>query len=186
FRYVIVFFGDEINQLVFKYKSRNPRYCKSHSQDELQPFYRKNILENPVFLIFLIFLGILLILMLLGIMKGLIGLLCNKKIGEFGLGLLVDLPKPLDEYQEEELKDREVCYDVGGWPVHPDTKERTVRVLPKRTEFCLNVIFFMAYPLALILKLCALCCCITNYDECDETNCFKGVNIIKFNESSGK
>ncbi|XP_018565071.2 uncharacterized protein LOC108906326 [Anoplophora glabripennis] len=133
----------------------------------------------------LIFLGIILILMFLGIVKGLIGLFCMKKIGELGLGLLVDLPKPLESYQETELMQRPVIYDVGGWPVHPDTKERTVRILPKKTEFCLNITFFIAYPLALILKLCALCCCIKNYSG-DEKNCFKSINIIKFNEGIAK
>ncbi|KAJ8944175.1 hypothetical protein NQ314_009537 [Rhamnusium bicolor] len=64
--------GDEINNLVFKYKYRNVRHCKkplnsiNNNNDELQPFYRKNILENPLYLIFLIFLGILFILMFLG------------------------------------------------------------------------------------------------------------------------
>lgn len=60
-----------------------------------------------------------------------IGLICIKKVGEFGLGMLVDLPKPLEGYQESEIMYRPVIYDVGGWPVHPDTKERTVRLLPK-------------------------------------------------------
>lgn len=47
------------------------------------------------------------------------------------MGLLVDLPKPLDNYQEKEIAQRPVIYDVGGWPVHPDTKRRTVRALSK-------------------------------------------------------
>ncbi|KAJ8925620.1 hypothetical protein NQ315_009464 [Exocentrus adspersus] len=175
--------ADEINSLVFKYKYRNVRNCQK-LDDELRPFYRENLLESPLYLIFLIFLGIVLILLLLGIIKGLIGLVYIK-VGQFGLGLLVDLPKPLDSYQEKEIKYRTVIYDVGGWPVHPDTKERTVRVLTKKTEFCLNTIFFIAYPLALILQLCALCCCIKNYSENDES-CVKSINVIKFNEGIAK
>lgn len=46
------------------------------------------------------------------------------------MAMLIDLPKPLDAYQEKELRDRPVSYDVVGWPVHPDTGERTVRALP--------------------------------------------------------
>lgn len=47
------------------------------------------------------------------------------------MGMLVDLPRPLDQYQERELKYKTVRYDVGGWPVHPETGERTVRILNK-------------------------------------------------------
>ncbi|XP_030753337.1 uncharacterized protein LOC115880293 isoform X2 [Sitophilus oryzae] len=94
------------------------------------------------------------------------------------MSMLVDLPKPLDEYQEKELKGRTVCYDVAGWPVHPDSGERSVRILSLKTEFCLNLIFFLAYPLALILRLCSLCCCIKNGGDDDET-CYKRVNIIR-------
>lgn len=54
----------------------------------------------------------------------------SKKVGEFGLGLLVDLPKPLDTYQEKSLQLFPVQYDIAGWPVHPTTKERSVRLLP--------------------------------------------------------
>ncbi|CAG9765601.1 unnamed protein product [Ceutorhynchus assimilis] len=118
-----------------------------------------------------------------GCLKGSIGICCSKKIGEYGMPMLMDLPKPLDYYQELELKGRDVCYDVVGWPVHPDTGERTVRVLPVKTEFCLNIIFFLAYPLALFLKLCAICCCIRDY-EGEQDEFFKEVNVIKYN--SGK
>ncbi|KAG5890211.1 hypothetical protein JTB14_028753 [Gonioctena quinquepunctata] len=121
-------------------------------------------------------------MMFLGIMKGLIGMYCSKNIAELGLGMLVDLPKPLDRYQEEEYKDLPVQYDIGGWPINPYTYERTVRVLPNKTVFCLNMIFFLAYPLALIIQLCSLCCCIQDCHENDEKKCFKSVNVIKFNE----
>lgn len=63
-------------------------------------------------------------------MKGLLGICGSKKIGQYGMAMLIDLPKPLDAYQEKELRDRPVSYDVVGWPVHPDTGERTVRALP--------------------------------------------------------
>lgn len=66
----------------------------------------------------------------LGLLKGLLGIFGSKTVGEYGMGMLIDLPKPLDYYQEKELRNRPVCYDVVGWPVHPDTGERTVRMLP--------------------------------------------------------
>ncbi|VEN39576.1 unnamed protein product, partial [Callosobruchus maculatus] len=122
---------------------------------------------------------ILFLLLFLGIIKGLLGLYVSKQIGESGLGLLVDLPKPLNQYQEKEFKQRPVVYDVAGWPVNPDTKERNVRVLPMRSEFCLNVIFFLAYPLAITLKLCAMCCCIKDFKEGDEKRTFKKVSVIR-------
>lgn len=64
-------------------------------------------------------------------MKAIIGYFWSKKMGEVGLNLLVDLPKPLDKYQERNLRDYPVEYDIAGWPINPFTKERTVRVLPK-------------------------------------------------------
>lgn len=67
----------------------------------------------------------------LGLIKALLGYFVSKKVGEFGMGLLVDLPKPLDQYQEKELRQHPVEYDVGGWPIHPVTKKRTVRVLSR-------------------------------------------------------
>nr|CAI5819350.1 unnamed protein product [Callosobruchus analis] len=127
---------------------------------------------------------ILFLLLFLGIVKGLLGLYVSKQVGESGLGLLVDLPKPLNQYQEKEFKQRTVVYDVAGWPVNPDTRERNVRVLPKRSEFCLNVIFFLAYPLALCLKLCAMCCCIKDFKEGDEKRSFKKVSVIRTNGGS--
>lgn len=66
-----------------------------------------------------------------GLIKGLLGLLCWNKVGSYGLDLLVELPRPLSEYQETALKDRPVVYDVAGWPIHPDTLKKTVKILPK-------------------------------------------------------
>lgn len=45
--------------------------------------------------------------------------------------MLIDLPRPLPYYQEPCLACREVVYDEAGWPVHPDTGERTVKVLTR-------------------------------------------------------
>ncbi|XP_023023812.2 uncharacterized protein isoform X1 [Leptinotarsa decemlineata] len=172
------------NNLIFRYRNRNERYCKK--LDDMDPFYRKNIWENPWYLLLFVILGIIFLLMFLGIIKGLIGMFCSRKMAEVGLGMLVDLPKPLDHYQEKEFRHLPVQYDIGGWPIDPYTYKRTVRVLPNKTVFCLNLIFFLAYPLALILQLCSLCCCIRNYKEQNETGCFKSVNVIKFNESLKK
>lgn len=49
----------------------------------------------------------------------------------FGLDALIDLPRPLDRYQEPALSYRPVEYDLVGWPIHPDTKERSVRTITK-------------------------------------------------------
>ncbi|XP_060536460.1 uncharacterized protein LOC132708264 [Cylas formicarius] len=144
-----------------RYKNRNIRHCKLRPSTSIEPFYTKHIMER--------------------LLKGLIGLYFCRQVGEIGLDLLIDLPIPLVEYQEQHLKARTVCYDVGGWPIHPDTGERTVRVLPKKSEFCLNVVFLLAYPLTFVLQLCSMFFCIgREYKEGDET-CFKEVNVIKFN-----
>lgn len=71
------------------------------------------------------------LLFFVGLLKAMIGYFFSKKVGGFGLALLVDLPKPLERYQEKELSRYSVEHDIAGWPIHPVTKERTVRLLPK-------------------------------------------------------
>lgn len=186
-------------------------FCKKFHGDKVvchptptdEPFYRTSVFENPYSLILVLFLFFLLFLLLLGkdsfmylitiplnnspsgVIKGIIGRF-NRQIGEFGLHLLIDLPKPLDHYNEPELKDRTVVYDVGGWPLHPDDGTRTVRLLPFNAEFCLNAIFFLAYPLSLCMQLCGLCCCIKESDEMEDNTPYKGVNVVKFSKSKSK
>ncbi|XP_066259434.1 uncharacterized protein [Euwallacea similis] len=170
---------------IFKNQYLNNHTCKHHPNSAFKPFYRKSILENTVYLVFIILFGILFGLMLLGCIKGLLGVFVSKKVGKYGMPMLIDLPKPLDKYQEPELADRTVCYDVVGWPVHPDTGERTVQILPIKTEFCLNLIFFLAYPLAIMVKLCAICCCIGNYKGEEDAH-FREVNVIKYGKLNRK
>lgn len=64
-------------------------------------------------------------------MKGALGLVCCPAIGMWGLGPMANLPKELDHYQEAELEHFPVKYNKGGWPVHPETGERTVRALSR-------------------------------------------------------
>ncbi|XP_050301363.1 uncharacterized protein LOC126739638 [Anthonomus grandis grandis] len=169
---------DENHQEINKMLLRNSRTCKHRPYSPFEPFYRHSIFENTFYLIFIVVLGIIFGLMFLGCLKGLMGTFGSKKIGEYGMDALIDLPKPLDRYRETNLKGREVCYDVVGWPVHPDTGERTVRMLPLKVEFCLNIIFFLAYPLAIILKICSVCCCIRDFKG-EEDKCFKEIHVIK-------
>lgn len=68
--------------------------------------------------------GILLVLLCLGILKGVLGLFCSSKIGMLGMNVLVDLPRPMTHYHEGELSGMDVIYDIGGWPIHPQTGER--------------------------------------------------------------
>ncbi|CAH1111402.1 unnamed protein product [Psylliodes chrysocephalus] len=150
-------------------------YCKSTST-----FYRKNIFENPWYLFLLIILVCIFLLMFIGLIKGLLGI-CSKSIGELGLGLLVDLPKPIAKYREKSLAHLPVQYDIEGWPIHPYQNERSVRVFSMKTEFCLNVVFFLAYPLALCLHLCGMCCGRKIEPE-DDKGCFCCVSMLKLNE----
>lgn len=65
-----------------------------------------------------------------GIIKALVGL-CYPPVGLCGLSILTELPVPLEHYFEPELQKHEVHYDFSGWPIHPFTNERTVRVVSK-------------------------------------------------------
>ncbi|CAG9860506.1 unnamed protein product [Phyllotreta striolata] len=151
-------------------------YCKSSEN----AFYKKNIIQSPWYLFLLILLVCIFLLIFLGLIKGLLGL-CSKSIGELGLGLLVDLPKPIDKYREKSLLNIPVQYDIEGWPIHPYENERSVRVFSVKTEFCLNVIFFLACPLALCIHLCKLCCEKPDTDEYKK-GCFCNVSMLKMNE----
>nr|XP_034824163.1 uncharacterized protein LOC117981997 [Maniola hyperantus] len=99
--------------------------------------------------LFVTIVGVLLALLNLGIMKAFVGLIC-RCVGSWGLQLLVQTPRKLDHYYECSLRNRRVVYDAEGWPVHPDTKERTVRLVSKSMEFILNVIFFITLPCVMI------------------------------------
>ncbi|XP_022907330.1 uncharacterized protein [Onthophagus taurus] len=132
--------------------------------------------------IIVLFLAILLFLICLGILKGLIGLLFFPKIGVCGMNLLVDLPRPIKKYQEPELAGCPVVYDVVGWPIHPQTGKRTVRPLSKNTEFCMNVIFFITYPVIIVVTLCSHICYKSYDEEGTDNNVYDNVNTVVFSE----
>ncbi|KAK9886641.1 hypothetical protein WA026_017562 [Henosepilachna vigintioctopunctata] len=155
-----------------KYYTYQSKCCTNHNSN-IWPWY------NCWVFIILFF---LFILILMGFLKSLTGLLYCSCVGGWGLDLLIDLPRPLPQYQEPWLACREVVYDEAGWPVHPDTGERTVKVLTGRTEFFLNLIFFIAYPLALLVKLIEMSCCIRSGCKDDENVSYKQVNVIKMME----
>ncbi|XP_057655273.1 uncharacterized protein LOC130893304 [Diorhabda carinulata] len=166
------------DKYVFPYRNKIG-FCKQTSN-------YNNILENPWYLFLLIILGIIFVLMFLGLIKGLIGICCSRFIGEMGLSILIDLPKPLDKYSEKEYRNFQVKYDSEGWPVDPNTRERTVRALPKKTEFSLNLIFFLAYPLAICLHICGACCCVKDIDEIGtEHSCYNSINIVSMKRKNG-
>ncbi|XP_031327543.1 uncharacterized protein LOC116158836 isoform X1 [Photinus pyralis] len=136
----------------------------------------------------LMLLSALMCLIILGIIKGILGLCCCAPVGMWSLGALIDLPRPIDSYQEGELAHIPVVYDQTGWPVHPETGQRTVRALPKKTEFFLNTVFFLAYPLAVLVSICSACCFKESAEH--ESGCYKCVNTVVFNtcvpSASGK
>lgn len=82
----------------------------------------------------------------------------------FGLNILLDLPHPINQYYEPELKCDKVVYDCDGWPVHPVTQERT-RIINESSELCLNTIFFLAFPMFIIWVA------IQNACHCYENSC---------------
>ncbi|KAF5274105.1 hypothetical protein FQR65_LT04503 [Abscondita terminalis] len=131
------------------------------------------------FLVLLMILSAFMSLIFLGILKGLIGVCCWAPIGMWSLGALIDLPRPLDRYQEHELSHYPVVYDQTGWPVHPRSGKRSVRALSKRTEFFLNTVFFLTYPIAVLISMCGACCFRETYQ--DDEACYKCVNTVVFN-----
>ncbi|XP_063932644.1 uncharacterized protein LOC135144552 [Zophobas morio] len=164
-----------------------PERANRHCHDSSAPIPSVLPSEESKFSLCLILIsGLLFFLLFLGAIKGLIGLFCWDKIGMYGLNLLIELPRPLSRYQEKSLEHRPVVYDIGGWPIHPDSLQRTVRVLPKRTEFCLNLVFFLAYPLAACVYVCAFCCCIRNLSKSKENACFKHVDVVRLTQGKNQ
>lgn len=115
------------------HNSRNTRSCVTNM---FGPYMLQQNSKNYLLKIILGILILLCILILLGIMKALLGWFGFFKIGMCGLDKLIDLPRPLDYYQETDLIDKPVEYDIAGWPIHPDTKERTVRTVTKLIINC--------------------------------------------------
>ncbi|XP_017785285.1 PREDICTED: uncharacterized protein LOC108568606 isoform X1 [Nicrophorus vespilloides] len=136
------------------------------------------LFNSPSLAILFVIVCLVLMLLMLGIMKGLLGLYCCPPIGMCGLGALIDLPRPLPYYQEPELIDYPVNYDIIGWPVHPQTGKRTVRAISLRTEFCLNVIFFLTYPVIMVISILSLCCFQRVYDTADSEKEYEDTHTI--------
>ncbi|XP_050352510.1 uncharacterized protein LOC126774897 [Nymphalis io] len=107
-------------------------------------------------------------------------------VGLWGLDLLLQTPRKLDRYYENYLKCRTVVYDNEGWPIHPDTKQRSVRLISKPMEFILNLIFFITLPCLLIcdaLKKVVSCCNAAEqkidgkYRHRDTEKCFSSCDV---------
>ncbi|CAH2229918.1 jg24527 [Pararge aegeria aegeria] len=107
--------------------------------------------------LFVTFIGVLIALLILGLLKALLGLAC-RCVATWGLHRFLETPRKLDHYYERSLRNRRVLYDDEGWPIHPDTKERTVGLVSEPMEFILNVIFFVTLPCLMLWdamrKLC--------------------------------
>ena len=66
-----------------------------------------------------------------GVVKGIAGLCCCPAVGLWGLDKLLEQPRRIPHYYEPELVAKTVIYDCGGYPVHPDTRLRTVRTISR-------------------------------------------------------
>ncbi|XP_063372514.1 uncharacterized protein LOC134660667 [Cydia amplana] len=75
-----------------------------------------------------VIIGVIGMLLFLGVLKGLLGLVWPRA-GVWGLDWILEEPRHIDRYRERSLRARRVVYDTKGWPVHPDTRKRTVRVV---------------------------------------------------------
>nr|XP_049698180.1 uncharacterized protein LOC110370510 isoform X2 [Helicoverpa armigera] len=101
--------------------------------------------------VFVVFAGVIVTLLFFGCLKAFLGLIFSC-IGSWGLCHIVQVPRKLDHYYEASLKCRPVEYDCEGYAVHPDTKERTVRMFSRTMEFILNVIFFVTVPCIIVAE----------------------------------
>ncbi|XP_046401926.1 uncharacterized protein LOC124167903 isoform X2 [Ischnura elegans] len=107
--------------------------------------------------IFFLF-GVLIVLVLLGLAKAILGATFWRSIWGWGLPYYCG-PKHLCQYREAELKHREVRVDDEGYPVHPDTRKRTVQLYSRWTEFLLNILIFIVLPILAIFWWPICWCC---------------------------
>lgn len=136
-------------------------------------------LDDMLSLMYYIWVFMLLTLLIMGLTKALIGCCCCPLIGIWGLDVLLDLPKKMKSYYELDIKSREVEYSEDGWPIHPDTKKK-VRNISKSTEFCINMMFFFTYPLAIFfLVLRRLCCPYYTYEQDADCDCYDEVHKVQ-------
>ncbi|XP_022826060.1 uncharacterized protein LOC111356065 [Spodoptera litura] len=137
--------------------------------------------------IFIIFTGVIVALLLLGCIKAILGLIFSC-IGMWGLDQMVQLPRKIDRYYEGNLRCRPVEYDCEGYPIHPDSRERTVRMISRSVEFILNVIFFVSVPCIIIcdaikemISRCRNQCtqnpCCTSTSKNDTKKCFSSQDM---------
>ncbi|XP_063834015.1 uncharacterized protein LOC135083193 isoform X3 [Ostrinia nubilalis] len=128
--------------------------------------------------LFVVAVGVLMALLLLGLAKACLGLFC-RCVAKWGLDKLIQMPRKLDHYYEPGLSGRCVVYDDEGWPVHPDTKRRSVRLVPKLVEFILNIIFFITVPCIMLRDAVTQLLCRSSPRQCgaapdgrDDQKCF--------------
>ncbi|KAL2724081.1 MATH and LRR domain-containing protein PFE0570w-like [Vespula squamosa] len=107
---------------------------------------RSSSFDGSFFDIILLLLSILALFLFMGISKWIIGIYIPE-VSRWGLDTLLRTTK-MSEYFEDDLKCRCIVTDESGFPVHPDTGNRSIRICSRKTEFLLNVIFFLVYPVA--------------------------------------
>ncbi|XP_047359596.1 uncharacterized protein LOC124952953 [Vespa velutina] len=103
--------------------------------------------DGSFFDVIFLLLSILALLLFMGISKWIIGIYIPE-VSRWGLDTLLKTTK-MSEYFEDDLKCRCIVTDESGFPVHPDTGNRSIRICSRKTEFLLNVIFFLVYPIAI-------------------------------------
>ncbi|KAF7391851.1 hypothetical protein HZH68_011394 [Vespula germanica] len=107
---------------------------------------RSSSFDGSFFDIIFLLLSILALFLFMGVSKWIIGIYIPE-VSRWGLDTLLRTTK-MSEYFEDDLKCRCIVTDESGFPVHPDTGNRSIRICSRKTEFLLNVIFFLVYPVA--------------------------------------
>ncbi|XP_050508829.1 hapless 2 [Diabrotica virgifera virgifera] len=136
-----------------------------------------------VFLTMYVIITLCLTLLVMGTIKALLGL-CFIPIGIWGLDIILDLPRKINKYHENDISHMRVIYDEFDWPIHPVTGVR-VRNIPIQAEFCINIMFFIVYP------FCVFCIIAksnfsnksTDTIKIDSCYCRHGVAVVRKNSS---
>lgn len=125
-------------------------------------------------LISMMFLGLLIVcltLLIMGLIKGIIGYF-SISVGEWGFEILLGIPREFDHFHEKTI------YQEPG--------ERT-RMLAYPAELCINLVFFIVYPFALMWTMIKNMCVSSNtkpQDEIfDKCSCKNGKHVQRKSSS---
>ncbi|XP_046592389.1 hapless 2 [Neodiprion lecontei] len=117
------------------------------------PSMESSVLANTIKDVLILSALLVLLLLILGMLKWFVGIFFPV-VSRWGLDTLLEGGCKIEGYFEPELRCCSIVTDSEGRIVHPETGRRSVRICRRRTEFLLNLVLFLTWPVAVCHKRC--------------------------------